>query len=133
MDEFHHVPTWLPSWSLDRQLEFFTQRRVEVAEVKEYGAQPRRAVAKSVSSRRIAQVQHHRIIGLVPLPNKVPAKPRPAAPIAGEASAEARSRALFRNTHGTTFDPGSSVDRAKMGALRLKLLSRNQSVGLRPE
>jgi hypothetical protein len=51
----------------------------------------------------------------------------------GSAGADTRAAELFRTTHGTQFDPGSSIDRAKMNGLRRQLLSRSQRVSLRTQ
>jgi hypothetical protein len=133
MDEYHHVPTWLPNGELDTQLGFFMKRKVEIIEVKEYGA--RTSDFRASAPRQFAQGRKPSRVGITQSASPRSAAPRHAvARTSGSASAEdSRNQALFRSTHGTAFDPGSSVDRAKMAALRRQLLSRNHHVGLRSE
>jgi hypothetical protein len=151
MDEYHHVPVWLPNWELDAQLEFFIQRQVEVLSVKDYAgsAAPAPSVAKVSrgSSRAVVRTSKEKQFrslfasgskaGSGKLPAKKPAPransgPLPARTAAAKAGApDARIASLFRTTHGTTFNPASSLDRTKMDDLRRRLLNRGQRLSLR--
>jgi hypothetical protein len=152
MDEYHHVPVWLPSWELKAQLEFFTRHVCEVGAVKEYGAtarDPKLSQSPRRSETVLAQTQpgrRYRTLFAGSLPRlKVAAakKSTPAAPASESVFArwftnrtsanDDKSSAVFRRVHGTAFDPGSRIDREKMDALRRQLLSRNQIVQLRTE
>ncbi|MGB8169804.1 MAG: hypothetical protein WCF18_20045 [Chthoniobacteraceae bacterium] len=152
MDEYHHVPTWLPNWELDAQLGFFVQRPVEVLSVKEYagGSAPEPGIAKNArpaqhSIAHSSRERNFRALFADAIPRSKAEKPArfPAAPAAsdplaattfsGQGSADSRAAVLFRTTHGTAFDPGSSVDRAKMNELRRTLLNRSQRISLRTQ
>ena len=153
MDEYHHVPVWLPNWALDAQLEFFIQRPVEIISVKDYPAghapEPRLAKVERPPHRSVAhtaRAKNFRTLfgnGSKPSHPERPAR-TPVAPAAADplttnvltgpsASSTPAADTLFRSTHGTVFDPTSSVDRAKMNALRHQLLNRAQRVSLRSE
>lgn len=155
MDEYHHVPVWLPSWDLDAQLEFYTKRPVEVISVKEFPGQrdPEPAVAsrERTPPRSLAHTAKEKKFRALfaddttrPKAKKRAPAARPpveSAPLASnllsgnttasDGATASRAEMLFRTTHGTEFDPGSSVDRAKMNALRRQLLNRSQRVSLR--
>ena len=152
MDEYHHVPVWLPNWELDAQLEFFVQRPVDVLSVKDYPAstasRPRLAPADRTPHRAMAHTPKAKKFRTLFVSGSTPRRPErpartPVAPVdsdpltthvlSGGNPADAPADGLFRSTHGTTFDPTSSVDRAKMNALRHQLLNRNQRVSLRSE
>ena len=157
MDEYHHVPVWLPSWELDAQLEFFVKRRVDVISVKEFAGsgatEPRVAKSKRTPQRTFAHTPREKkfralFAGSEARPKaKKPAK-RPVAPAesdplasklssghatASSGTSDSRAGSLFRTTHGTEFDPGSSVDRNKMAELRRTLLNRSQRISLRTQ
>lgn len=151
MDEYHNVPLWLPNWKVDAQLEFFIQHEVEVISVKEYAAAaPVHGTVKTAAAThrqlaRVAKPRKHRAIGVTQ--PKRPAKPAVPAPdsdpltvtsLSGPSASagsqsDARSTAMFRGTHGSSYDSGSSLDRRKMTELRRQLLTRNHGVGLRVE
>lgn len=145
MDEYRNVPVWLPNWELDAQLEFFIHRDVEVLEVKEYVNASRRSSPAIKSRHSAKQVvasagkpgkQRSAVAsakkGTAPKSAQRPAAndPLTAASLSGASAADARAAEVFRSTHGTPFDPGSSVDRQKMQALKRQLLSRNRSAKL---
>ena len=153
MDEFHHVPVWLPNAELKAQLGFFTQQTVEVVTVQQYPAAgverrdartapaPHRLVTHTAREKKFralfaagttrtkAERSAKAPVDSDPLTTSVLSEHSAAA---GEAS-DARAAALFRTAHGTQFDPGSSVDRSKMNELRRQLLNRNQRVSLRTQ
>ncbi len=153
MDDYHHVPVWLPSWELDAQLEFYVKRPVEVISVKEFAGsgatEPRVAKSERTPPRSLAHTAREKkfralFAGSEARPKtKKPAKravaPAESDPLAskllsGHAStSDARAGSLFRTTHGTEFDPGSSVDRNKMAELRRTLLNRSQRISLRTQ
>lgn len=154
MDEYHHVPVWLPNWTLDAQLEFFVGRPAEILSVKEYAGNGRPRNAQVAQKKRrtpshaIAQTskphKHRSVFSSTTRSHS--AKPRPAKP-APEPQADAdpltattltghptdSAEATFRSMHGTAYNPGSSVDQKKMDELKRYLLTRNKSVQLRTE
>ena len=155
MDEYHHVPVWLPNWELNAQLEFFIQRPAEVISVKDYPAtstpQPRVAKADRPSHRAMAHSVREKKFRSLFVSERKETRPRPPArkpappvdsdpltattlsgPSASAGSSSASPAAgLFRSAHGTAFDPTSSIDRAKMDDLRRRLLNRTQRLSLR--
>ncbi len=150
MDEYHHVPVWLPNWELDAQIEFFIQRPVEIVSVKDYPAgapQPRVATVKRTPQRSVTHTaREKKFRSLFANSGKAPRRERPvttpAAPVDSDPlttkvlasdTSDSRADSLFRSTHGTAYDPTSSVDRAKMNTLRRQWLNRTQRVSLRSE
>jgi hypothetical protein len=159
MDDYHHVPVWLPSWEVKRQVGFFVQREVEIISVKEYrGAvgEPDRKSSQPLARRTEEQklrslfVNNSKNVKMraerpakpvkvavqpktIAFRKKVVMRPQPAAnqPQRGKTAANDRVDNLFRSVHGTVFDPGSTADRQKMAALRKQFLNRNQSSRLR--
>lgn len=151
MDESHHTPVWLPNWDLKAELEFFTRHTCEVVSVKDYAASerdPKTAQAPRHLATTLARAQQGRrqralFAGSLPRLRVAPAKHHETA-VADDslfarlfssrsASTDEQAQDLFRRTHGTSFDPGSRVDREKLDALRRQLLSRRQIVQLRTE
>lgn len=152
MDEYHHVPVWLPNWEIDAQLEFFIQRKAEVVSVKDYAGraveEPTVATVTRKSRGTIVHTPREKKFRALfaagtdrSKPRKSPAKPapvvgHPSTPKTfsvrkGDATVDSRAVSLFRTAHGTQFDPGSSIDRAKMNELRRQLLNRGQRISLR--
>lgn len=152
MDEYHHVPVWLPSWALDAQLEFFVKAPVDVISVKEFsGSAPQPAVARVKRTPPQTIVHTPREKKFRALFSGVGTRTRTEKPVkahiaradsdpltanvlSGQAGAsDSKAEAIFRSTHGTQFDPGSSTDRSKMNELRRQLLNRGQRVSLRTQ
>jgi hypothetical protein len=146
MDEYHHVPVWLPNWDVRGQLEFFTQRPVQVISVKDYAGSgealsrdakverpPRRMAAHTAREKKFrALFTFANAPSKGEKPGKVPT--RNAAPLAAAGDLpDFRAAALFRSEHGTQFDPSSSVDRTKMNELRRQLLNRTPRISLRTQ
>jgi hypothetical protein len=90
MDETTAFPVWVPDGAPERQLSFFIRRKAEVLEQKDF---PADGGGKAFES-----------------------APAIAAP--DVSPVDQHYYALFRDTHGTRFDPQSSADREKMIALR---------------
>jgi hypothetical protein len=150
MDEYHHVPVWLPNWSVDAQLQFFIRRPAEVISIKEYAgsAAPQSRVTRRgpAAERSVAHSSKPRKFRTTFVGSEAKARPQRTAAasvdgdpltapiLSGSSTAvDSRADAAFRAKHGTDFDPTSSIDRAKMNALRRQLLNRSQSprLGLR--
>ena len=155
MDEYHHVPVWLPNWELDAQLEFFNKRPVEVISVKDFAghaaSEPRVAKKDKTQRRTIVHTPREKKFRALfadgtkrpksPKSTKTPVAPADTDPLTAKVlsgspptastGSDSRAVALFRNTHGTDYDPGSSTDRAKMNELRRTLLNRGQRLSLR--
>lgn len=157
MDEYHHVPVWLPNWELKAQLEFFAKHKCDVVAVKDFAghADAKQQVARveKSSPRAFAHTAQEkkfralftgnakpatapkaprkRVAAITAVPP--PAKARTERTVAATEPSDSRAVALFRTTHGSTFDPGSSVDRAKMNELRRSLLNRGQRISLRTQ
>lgn len=158
MDEYHHVPVWLVNGDVDTQLEFFLQRRVEIVSTKNFAGNARAPLTRAATEgwkphstlahsarekkfRALFTASHTRSKAEKPVRTPVaPADSDPltATVLSGHAPAAAdiadsRAAALFRSSHGTQFDPGSSTDRSKMNELRRQLLNRSQRVSLRTQ
>jgi hypothetical protein len=155
MDEYHHVPMWLPNGEPDYQIEFFTQHHVDIVSVRDFTGHaaapasldkterpPRQAFSHSAREKKFRSL----FAGANTRPKAAKRSKAPAEaldtdplttnvlsghPAAASEGADSRAAALFRTTHGTQFDPGSSVDRAKMAELRRQLLNRTPRVSLR--
>lgn len=147
MDEYHHVPVWLPNWALDAQLEFFIQRPVEVLAVKEYAVVaarlPRLAVAThqpAVAS--AAKHPQHRPMAHAPKVKKHRTlfvsvtrshSARTAKPPVAKTDSDPLTATSLTGHSTSASDSGSSVDREKVNEVRQQLLNRNQGVKLRSE
>jgi len=157
-DEYRHVPVWVPNRQVEEQIGFFIQQRAEIISVKEYAASAPsgkqigrssgntdRAFADKVD-RTFAETRPGRAyrtlfagqaprLSVTKTKKTAPGPRRSTAPLTATTTSGSAAQAAqaFRSTHGTTFDPLSSVDREKMNELRRRLLSRNQIVRLRTE
>ena len=101
-DETSNRPVWLPNGSVEQQLRFYIGRDVEIIDP---------GHGNGIEDKQIARPKmRHRHAEYI------------APPRSGEPGA------IFRETHGTAFNPASAVDREKMNAL---LRVRNATVSLR--
>jgi hypothetical protein len=132
MDDRTGKPVWLPNGDVQKQVQFYLRDRAEVVELREFASDGstsgKATVSDSATERPGVLARIGRSI------SRVAGRSRPAnererreeflrarTGIEEQAIAsvsEEQLAKLFREKHGTTYDPASSLDREKMAALR---------------
>ncbi len=139
MDERLTKPIWLPGQDVNRQVAFYSRRKVEVVEQKEFsgGAAPAAPamIAKQTPVVPAGEPAVTRIAKVTPAPTQsaaAPAEPRPfirpahfahatpaaTIPLPKPAPADSRYDDIFRRVHGTDYNASSPIDRRKMETLK---------------
>lgn len=131
MDERLAKPIWLPGQDVNRQVAFYSRRKVQVVEQKEFSGGASEAapamIAKQspvVPADEPAITRIAKVTPAEPKPFIRPARFAPATvPFTNPAPADSRNDDIFRRVHGTTCDPSSPIDRRKMETLKQALLA----------